>query len=272
MKTVLHALTAIALVVPTLALAQPELVFGINEGVTYHVTPAETRERYRELGELLAKALKRPVKLVPEDSYANLQKSLESKSYDLAYVHPAHHAYRAIRDDGYQLVAMTKGWDQYKARFLMKASAPYKEPKDILKGKMVMPDPDSITAWMARATLRDLGADAKRISLGTTHYQDGIPFMMENGFYDVGITAAGTVVKDWQEKGGKVLFESKPVPIKLLIASPNVSKDDVEKIRAVFLKLEDTKEGQAILAKLGFKGFLAPDEQQTGTLIKWLGV
>ena len=263
---------ATVVIVPSLAFAQPEVVFGINEGVTYHVTPHETRERYRELGELLAKALKRPVKLVPEDSYPKLRKNLEARSYDLAYVHPAHHAYRAIRDQGYRLVVLTKGWDQYKARFLMKADAPYKEPRDVLTTKMVMPDPDSITAWIVRATLRDLGADTARISLGTTRYQDGIQFMMENGFYDVGITAAGSVIKEWQAKGGRVLFESKPVPIKLLIASPSMTKDEVETVRSVFLSLDDTKEGQAVLEKIGFKGFLAPDDQQTTALTKWLGI
>ena len=272
MKSIFCVLAATALLAPGIALAQPELVFGINEGVTYRVTSQETRERYRELGELLAKALKRPVKLVPEDNYAKLRRDLEARNYDLAYVHPAHHALRAMRDQGYRLVVLTKGWNEYKARFLMKADAPYKQPQDVLATRMVMPDPDSITAWMVRATLRDLGADAKKISLGTTRYQDGIPFMMENGFYDVGITAAGAVVKEWQEKGGKVLFESRPVPTKLLIASPNVSRDDVEKIRSVFLTLEETKEGQKVLAKIGFKGYLAPNEEQASSLTKWLGI
>jgi len=265
-------LIGIALITPIPAVAQQELVFGVNEGVTYRITPGETRERYRELGEMLAKALKRPIKVLPEDNYVKLRQNLEAKYYDLAYVHPAHHSYRAIRDQGYQLVVTTKGWDQYKARFLIKPDAPYKQPQDVLAAKMVMPDPDSITAWIARATLRDLGANERKISLGTTRYQDGIPFMMENGFYEVGITAAGGVVKEWQAKGGKILFESKPVPIKHLIAAPGMSKEDVAKIRAVFLGLEHTQEGQAILRKLGFRGYMKPDDRQTAALTKWLGV
>src|SRR5215470_1156430 len=184
--------------------ARSELVFGVNEGVTYHITPHETRERYKELGDLVGRILRQPVKIVPEDDYVKLRANLEAKRYDLAYIHPAHHSYRAIRDQGYQLVVLTKGWDQYKARF------------------MTMPDADSIMAWMVRATLRDMGADLKTIQLVTTRYQDAIPFMMEYGFYEIGITAAGTVVKEWQSKGGKILFESRPVPIKHVIASPNV--------------------------------------------------
>jgi len=96
--------------------------------------------------------------------------------------------------------------------------------------------------------------------------------MMEYGFYEIGVTAAGTVVKEWQSKGGKILFESRPVPIKHVIASPNVLQEDVEKIRAVFLNLERTKGGQAILRKLGFAGYLKPDEKQTVELTKWLGI
>jgi ABC-type phosphate/phosphonate transport system substrate-binding protein len=154
----------------------------------------------------------------------------------------------------------------------MKPDAPYKQPQDVLKTKMVMPDPDSITAWMVRATIRDLGADPQKVDLGTTRYQDGIPFMMENGFYEVGITAAGGVVKEWQSKGGKILFESKPVPIKHVIASPSLTQAEVETIRQVFLSLENTREGQEILKKLGFAGFRAGDNAQMNELTKWLGI
>jgi ABC-type phosphate/phosphonate transport system substrate-binding protein len=271
-KRILRPLLIAAAFAAALPAAAQELVFGVNEGVTYRVTPHETRERYKELGDALSKALKRPVKVVPEDNYVKLRKGLEEKTYDLAYVHPAHHSLRAIRDQKYQLVVITKGWETYKARFLTKADAPYKQPQDVLKTKMVMPDPDSITAWMVRATIRDLGADPQKIDLGTTRFQDGIPFMMENGFYEVGATAAGGVVKEWQSKGGKILFESKPVPIKHVIASPNLSPADVEAIRQVFLSLETTKEGKEILAKIGFAGFRTGDPQQMAEITKWLGI
>jgi phosphonate transport system substrate-binding protein len=271
-KRFLRPLLIAAAFVAALPAAAQELVFGVNEGVTYRITPHETRERYKELGEMLSKALKRPVKVVPEDNYVKLRKGLEAKTYDLAYVHPAHHSLRAIRDQKYQLVVITKGFEGYKARFLTKADAQFKQPQDVLKTKMVMPDPDSITAWMVRATLRDLGADPQKIDLGTTRYQDGIPFMMENGFYEVGATAAGGVVKEWTSKGGKILFESKPVPIKHLIASPNLTQAEVETIRQVFLSLETSKEGKEILAKIGFAGYRTGDNQQMADLTKWLGI
>ncbi|HKO88827.1 MAG TPA: PhnD/SsuA/transferrin family substrate-binding protein [Burkholderiales bacterium] len=267
-----HLFLALTLLAAPVAAQQSEFIFAVNEGVTYRITPQESRDRYKEIGEMLSKALKRPVKVVPVDNYVKLRQNLEAKTYDLAYVHPAHHSLRAIRDQKYQLVAITKGFETYKARFLMKPDAPFTKPVDVLAVNMVMPDPDSITAWMVRATLRDLGKDASEVKLGTTRFQDGIPFMLENGFYEIGATASGAVVKDWQSKGGKILFESKPVPIKHIIAAPSVSAEDVEKIRAVFLGLETTKEGQAILERLKFKGYALGDEKQMADLTKWLGI
>jgi ABC-type phosphate/phosphonate transport system substrate-binding protein len=249
-----------------------ELVFAVNEGVTYNITPHETRDRYRDLGEMLAKALRRPVRVQPVDQYPVLRKNLEARAYDLAYVHPAHHALRAMRDQRYELVVVTRGFTDYKARFLLKKEAQLAKPEEIRGRPMVMPDPDSITAWMVRATLRDLGMKPETEKLSTTRYQDGIPFMMENGFFEVGITAANSVVKEWQSKGGKVLFESRPVPIKLLIASPALSGAEVERIQTLFLDLDRSEAGRAVLARIGFRGFDAGDAKLMSELTQWLGI
>jgi len=253
------------------ALAQ-DLVFAVNEGVTYRITPHETRDRYRDLGDVLAKAIRRNVRIQPVDHYPTLQRGLTTKVYDLAYVHPTHHAVRAMRDQKYQLVALTRGFTDYRARFLMRKDMVLAGPGDLKGRAMVMPDADSITAWMVRATLRDLGLDTRIEKLSTTRYQDGIPFMMEHGFYDVGITAAAAVVRDWESKGGRVLLESRPVPIKLLIASPDLPTFEFDRIQQTFLDLERSDAGRQILARIGFAGFTAGDAAQLGDLGRWLGL
>ena len=262
----------VILLICTPARAADELVFGINEGVTYRITPQETRERYREIGELLAKLLKRPVRIEPVDDYVKLRRNLEDLQYDLAFIHPAHHSLRAMRDQKYQLVALTKGFTEYKARFLVKGDSLLKRPEDIKGRRLVMPDPDSITAWMVRATLRDLGIDPRKQAISTTRYQDAIPFMLDNGFNEIGSTAAGAVIRDWQAKGGRVLFESRSVPIKHLIAGPRMSKGDIEKVRAFFLGLETSKENRKLLEKIGFQGFIAGNEQTLAEIAVWLGI
>src|SRR6266581_3547895 len=134
-----------------------------------------------------------------------------------------------------------------------------------------MPDPDSITAVITRATMRDLGIDSSKADIRTTRYQDAVPFFVENGFSDVGVSASGAVIKQWQEKGGTVLYESKAVPIKHMIASTKMSVTDLEKVRAVMLGLDKSEAGQKILAKIGYKGYESGDPQQLAVLTKWLG-
>ncbi len=272
MHLVLVCLFALLLPVPASAQgsAQP-LVFGINEGVTYRISPSEVRERYKEIGDDLTKLLRRPVRVESMDDYVQMGKDLEAGRFDLAYVHPAHYAIRAIDKAHYRLVAVTKGYVDYKASFLVRGDAPFKSLSDPGIHAVGMPDADSITAWIVRATLRDtLGASAKKLRLRYTRYQDAVPFMVEYGFAEVGATAAGAVIKEFTDKGGRVLVQSKPVPIKDLIASPTLPPQDFTHIQQYFLSLELTEEGQRRLAKLGYKGFASYDERAFINIGKWL--
>jgi ABC-type phosphate/phosphonate transport system substrate-binding protein len=251
--------------------AHAEVVLAINEGVTYYVTPTEIREKYKDLADLLGKHLKTTVRVVPVDQYPVLRKGLDEQQYDLAFVHPAHHSLVSLRDGKYRLVVLTKGYTDYKARFFVRKDEHFKQPGDMKGKRFGMPDPDSITAVITRATLRDLGIDAAKADIRTTRYQDAVPFFVENNFSDVGITGSGAVAKQWQEKGGTVLLESKPVPIKHMIASTKMSDSDIEKVRAVMLGLDKSESGQKILAKLGYKGYESGDPEQLASLTKWLG-
>lgn len=270
MRRFFFILAACLLVVPSFA--QDVVTFGVNEGATYRVTPIETRERYREIGDMLSKLLKRPVKIVPIEDYPTLRKGLEDKQYDLAFIHPAHLSLRAIRDQKYQLLALTTGYTEYRARFFVGKDSVLKDSRAIKGQTMAMPDPDSITAWIARATMRDLGIDPAKENIQTTRYQDAVPFMVEHGFAQVGISASGAVIKEWEAKGGRVLFASRPVPIKHLIASPNLAAADAERVRDLFIGLENAPGGAAVLQKLGFKGFQRAEGSQVADLTAWLGI
>src|SRR5260221_11527627 len=271
MKRLATGFASFAAALLTAGPARADVVLAINEGVTYYVPPTEIREKYKDLADLLGRQLKTTVKIVPVDQYPVLRKGLDEQQYDLAFVHPAHHSLMSIRDGKYRLVALTKGYTEYKAKFFVKKDAQFKQPGDMKGKRFGMPDPDSITAVITRATLRDLGIDAAKSDIRTTRYQDAVPFFVENGFSDVGVSASGAVVKDWQEKGGTVLLESKAVPIKHMIASTKLSEADVEKVRAVMLNLDKSDAGQRILAKLGYKGYESGDAQQLASLTKCLG-
>ena len=248
------------------------IVFAINEGVSYRVPNDEIRGRYAAIAGDLSKILKQPVTVEPIADYPTLRRGLAAKQYDIAMVHPAHLSIVAIKDTHYKLVAVTKGFQQYRASFLVKADSPLKTLADLKGNRIGAPDEDSITAWMMRATVRDALGDAGQIKYVYTRYQEAVPFFVENNLTPSGVTAANAVVKDWTAKGGKVLLRSKPVPIKHIIASPSMSADDVAIVRDYLLALDTTDEGRKKLAATKWQGFAATDPAELMAIGTWLGL
>jgi len=248
------------------------LVFAVNEGVTYRVPNEEIRAKYAAIAADLSKLLKQPVTVEPVAAYPVLRKGLADKAYDLAMVHPAHLSIEAMKHSGYTLVAVTKGFQEYRAAFLVKADSPLQGLADLKGRKLGAPDEDSITSWMTRATIRDALGDANQVNYVYTRYQDAVPFFVENNLTQSGTTAANAVIKDWQAKGGKVLFRSRPVPIKHIIASPNMPRDDVEKVRQYLVGLDTTEEGKKKLAPTKWQGFAVYDEKALMQIGEWLGL
>jgi len=244
-------------------------VFAVNEGVTYRVNPGATAERFKDLADDLSKLLKRPVKIQPVTDYKELAAGLGEQRYDMAWVHPAHHSIRAMARNDYKLVALTKGFTEYRASFLVPANSPLKSVAELKGAKIGAPDEDSITSVIMRATLKDAGATSE---ISYVRLQEAVPFMVENKLVATGVTASKAVVKDWQDKGGKVLFASKPVPIKHLIASAKLSDAQRAQLTSYFVGLENSPEGKKRLEGLNVGGFLEYDQNTLAGIGKWLGV
>lgn len=194
--------------------AQPTgqtLVFAVNEGVTYQSGGEASKQNYKAIADDLGRLLKAKVRLDVIGDYATLEKDLAAKTYDIAFIHPAHIAIAPVKHGAYTLVAASKAHTGYKASFLSKMNAQPKSPGELGKllaggSKMIgSPDTNSITAWLIRATLRDAAAAARSTApaLKFTRYQDSIPFMVNNGFVDVAATASEAVVKEWVAAGAK---------------------------------------------------------------------
>jgi ABC-type phosphate/phosphonate transport system substrate-binding protein len=247
------------------------LVFAVNEGVTYRVSNDEIRARYAAIATDLSKMLGQTVRVEPVADYKELRKGLTAKTFDLALVHPAHISIGALKS-GYHLVAVTKGYTEYKASFLVRADAPYKTLADLRGLKLGLPDEDSITSWMVRATVREALGDAQAMKYTYTRYQDAVPFMVENTFTQVGATASGALVKEWLAKSGRVLGASKPVPIKHLIAAPSITAEQLTQLRGYFTGLDDSEAGRKKLEPIKVQGYQAYDEAALLKLGVWLGL
>ena len=257
-----------------------ELVFAVTEGVTYQATPKEIRDKFAPLADVIAKATGRRVKTVLVPAYNDARAGLARQEFDVAFLHPAHFPMADIKAGRYKSVAWTQGFTEYTASVLTPGSTPLKSMQDLNGRTLVTPDPDSITAVMVRAMFRGekLTATADRepapgaVRVITTRYQDAVPFYIENGFAQAGVTAANSVVKAWTDKGGKVLVKSRPVPIKQIIVSTKLSADEQQKIRDALLTLRDSKPGRDALEVVGYRGFVAPNPEVEAATIAWLGL
>jgi ABC-type phosphate/phosphonate transport system substrate-binding protein len=177
-----------------------------------------------------------------------------------------------IKAGRYRSIAWTSGYTDYTVSLLAKGDEPIKDLGDLKGRKMVTPDPDSITAVMVRSMLRTGNVPIGDLKLLTTRYQDAVPFYLENGFATVGATAANGVVKQWTDKGGKVVLRSRGVPIKQVIASSRLTADEREHIHEVLVSLAQTDAGRRALAASGYKAFVATDADVEAKTIAWLGL
>ncbi|MEP7207907.1 MAG: PhnD/SsuA/transferrin family substrate-binding protein [Casimicrobiaceae bacterium] len=248
----------------------PDFVFAVTEGVTYQATPKEIRDRFAPLAEVLSRSLHRNVRVVLVPAYDDARAGLARQDYDLAFVHPAHVAMAEIKAGRYRAAAWTQGYVDYTVALMMKPDEPLKSMADLSGRTLVTPDPDSITAVMVRAMFRE--QKLTDVKVVTTRYQDAVPFYIDHGFAQVGATAAKSVIKAWTEKGGKVLTQSRPVPIKQLLVSTRLSAGDQDRIREVLLTMHDTKPGKSALTAVGYRGFTAPVADVEASTIAWLGL
>ncbi len=286
MREILALGRIIASVLMAVSLASPaaaqgtDLIFAVTEGVTYQATQKEIRDKFTPLAEALGKAIGRRVKVVLVPAYNDLRVGMAKQEYDLAFVHPAHVAMAEIKAGRYKAVAWTDGFTDYTVSLLINPNEPFKSITDLKGHTLVTPDPDSITAVMVRAMLRteNLTVTTARdptpttVRVVTTRYQDAVPFYIENGFAQAGATAAKSVVKAWTDKGGKVLAQSRPVPIKQVIVSARMTAQEQERIRDALLEMSQSKPGRDALESVGYKGFVAPNREVESAAIAWLGV
>src|SRR6266496_654111 len=268
-------------VLSTAASAQgTDLIFAVTEGVTYQATPKEIRDKFAPLADYLGRATGRRVKVVLVPAYDDLRAGAAKQEYDLCFVHPAHVSMAEIKAGRYKAIAWTTGYTEYTASLLMNPNQPLKSLEDLKGHTIVTPDPDSITAAMVRAMFR-----AEKVPLSTakdgtpgaakvitTRYQDAVPFYLEYGFAQVGVTAANGVVKAWTDKGGKILLKSRPVPIKQFIVSTKVAADEQQRLREALVNIRDSKAGRDALEAVGYKGFVAPNPDFESSTITWLGL
>jgi phosphonate transport system substrate-binding protein len=142
-----------------------------------------------------------------------------------------------------------------------------------IKGKtIVTPDQYSNMWRVANAMLRDNNVIMANEKVKSMRDQAAIGWSMENAFYDVGvINSISGVAKSWEKNGGRVLARSRELPNMPFIASPEVTPEQVEKLRAAVVALDTTDAGKAVLKKIGLTGFQPANARVFLDFLAWIG-
>lgn len=260
------AMVLVAIAGPTQA---ANVLFGIAEGVAEQTSFGDLQDKYQPLADYLGRVLKNKVTLESSQNIPSALMNLQKGRFDLMFCRPSNVSAKAIRDNKYQLVAMAKG--DFAANFVARKDHPFKKPEDILSKTIALPEASSLMAKVGLATMRDMGSTPKPEQLRFTRYQEAVTFMLEKNFSDVGIVAPAQA-KAWEKKGGVVFFKSKKLPFWSIIASPRMSKADVDKMQKALIEMEQSEEGKKILAKIGVKGWVPGKAQDYVDLLSWLGI
>lgn len=270
---VMRLLVAVAAAALLSSAFAQEAILAVNEGVTYQDPDSENiRDRYKPLVELLSKELKRPIRVVNVDKYADLEKGLAEEKYDMAFIHPAHIGLRAVKAGNYQGLCTAQGFTDYRARVLVSKDSPLRSMEDLQGKKLGVPSMESITTVMFIASLRQMNFPQPEKLLISTRYQDAVPFMIENRFVEAGVTGSAAVEREWKKRGGRVLGETKSVPIKHFLISKKISETDRSKVRTLMVGLANHDAGKAALAKIHMSGFVQWDTGAMNEAATRLGI
>jgi phosphonate transport system substrate-binding protein len=253
-------------------LSSHALTLGITEGVTYRASDAEIEAKFAPIAKALSAATKQPVKIQIISSYNGLRDALKQGQLDIAFIHPAHVSFEAIKAGGYKSAAWTTGFTDYKVSLLCNSSQPITEWSNLNGKGLVTPDADSVTAVMTRAMLREKAVDTKLVNMQITRFQDAVPFFVENKFASYGATSSGAVIKSWKDKGGKTCAQSRGVPVKHWLVSSRLDAGSSAAVRESLLTLDQSELGKKALAASGYKGFIAIDDDTEKSLTGWLGL
>ena len=250
--------------------SQPRLILAVNEGGAANADAAETLFKYQEIADLVEKIMRRQVIVVAVRDRNKLKVSLKKQEYALLLARPNDVPAEAIRDYGYQAIAMAK--EPSHTLFIVPKNSQLKSIADVKGKTIVTPDQYSNMWRVANAMLRDSNIIMANEKVKAMRDQAAIGWSMENAFYDVGvINSASGVAKSWEKNGGRVLAKSRELPNMPFIASPEVAPEQVEKLRAAVVALDTTDAGRAVLKKIGLTGFQPANARVFLDFLAWIG-
>jgi ABC-type phosphate/phosphonate transport system substrate-binding protein len=248
-----------------------QLTFAVSEGSSGGIDAEAARAKYQPLADALGRAINSDIKITFVREFAVLERGIKENQFDFVLARPSDYPARGLRDHQYKFVATVKPDGQ--CALIVHKDSPIKKVAD-LKGKtFVLPEKTAYMARFCTAELRDQGILLNNESVHYVHEQGAIPFSIENKIADVGgIASYSGAYEKWTKGEHRVLHLSKPQPYMPLVASRNLSPEQIGKLQATLTELNASDAGKQILKRVGVTGFITTEEARLRKLLDWLGV
>lgn len=256
---------------PAVAQEVKPIALAVSEGTSGGIDAAAGRKKYAPMAERLSAALGSKVEVVFVREFAELEKGMKDGRFDFVVARPSDYPARGLRDYGYQYVANAE--PEGHCMLAVPTGSPIRTLAQLRGKTFVLPEEVAYMTRFCRAELRDKGIDLAREKVFYVREQGAIPFGLENGIVDVGGMASYSgAIRQWREKGHRVLHESVGQPYMPVVAGPRVSAEALDLARLTLLGLSADEQGRAFLRQLGIDGFTADGEERLRALLEWLGV
>jgi phosphonate transport system substrate-binding protein len=244
----------------TAAPAKKQLVLAVSEGTSGGTTAEAAQAKYQPLADVLGAAINAEFKVQFVREFAVLTKGMQENQFDLVLARPSDYPARGMRDNQYQFVATAS--PDGRCMLIVHKDSPF-----------VMPEETSYMARFCRAELRDSGILLENEKVHYVREQAVIPFAIEGRISDVGgISSYSGAFAKWAKGDNRVLHQSKPQPYMPMVASRNLSPEQVGKLKDALVELGHSDAGKQVLKRVGVTAFLTTEEGRLRKLLEWLGV
>ncbi len=249
--------------------ADGNLQFGVNEGSSSSLDAMFRHEKYVDMSAYLGAASGKKIKTETSNNLPILVRNLAKSKYDILLVRPSHIAARAIRDNGYRLLAAAKG--ESRLHFIVRADSPLKNLSDMRGHRIAFPDELSYPTQLGRAVMRDAGIDPAGEKIQAMDRQEAVGYAVMQNMVDAGVVISYSKVgKDWLNKGGRFLYSKEGLPFWSILVSSKVGEATEAKLKAALLNMENTPKGQALLKEIGIQGFVAGNQKSYLDMLAWV--
>jgi phosphonate transport system substrate-binding protein len=236
--------------------AQTRLI-AVNAGVSTKTLPSEMEARFGWLANAVSRELREPVKVAALKS-SDVRKTIASgEGPDILLVH-THEAVRAQNAGSHRIIALSRDSKNARVAVLAAPGKSIASSGGIGSARLIAPGTQSFV-WAV--TSADMTRQKAQPQVKRTAYQDSVPFALQNGFADYGVTRLDKDIDAWKARGGSVALLPQ-LPVYALIVRNDPANDSVERIGAAVMRALARAEGVSALRESGIDSLVAPPDDE----------